>query len=113
MAQAKKSKQTKAKKKPNKAAGKGTHWTKMEVAMLMALLEKGNSAADIAKKLSRPLNSVESKIYRERKKPVEVKPAPKLVVEKPVEKLVEKPVEAPKPVSKWEKFFNWLLGSGK
>ena len=109
MAQAKKSKQTKAKKKPNKAAGKGAHWTKMEVAMLMALLEKGNSAADIAKKLSRPLNSVEGKIYRERKKPVEVKPAPKPVAEKPV----EKPVEAPKPVSKWEAFFNWLLGSGK
>lgn len=109
MAQAKKSKQTKAKKKPNKSAEKGAHWTKMEVAMLMAMLEKGNSATDIAKKLSRPLKSVESKIYRERKKPVEVKPAPRLVVENPV----EKPVEAPKPVSKWEKFFNWLLGSGK
>ena len=109
MAQAKKSKQTKAKKKPNKAAGKGAHWTKMETAMLMALLEKGNSAADIAKKLSRPLNSVESKIYRERKKTVAPEPVQEPVVEKPV----EKPVEAPTPVSKWEKFFNWLLGSGK
>lgn len=109
MAQAKKSKQTKAKKKPNKAAGKGAHWTKMETAMMLALLGKGNSASDIAKKLSRPLKSVESKIYRERKKPVKAKPAPELVVEKPV----EKPVEAPKPVSKWEAFFNWLLGTGK
>ena len=102
MAQAKKSKQTKAKKKPNKAAGKGAHWTKMETAMMLALLDKGNSAADIAKKLSRPLKSVESKIYRERKKP-----APNFV------KPVEKPVEVSQPVSKWEKFFNWLLGTGK
>jgi hypothetical protein len=109
MTKAKKSKQTKAKKQPNKAAGKGAHWTKMEVAMMLALLKKDNSAVEIAKKLDRPLKSVESKIYRERKKPVEVKPAPELVVEKPV----EEPVETPKPVSKWEAFFNWLLGTGK
>jgi len=109
MTKAKKSKQSKSKKTPNKAAGKGVHWTKMETAMLMALLEKGNSAAEIAEKLSRPLNSVESKIYRERKKPVEQKPARKPVAAKPV----EKPVETPQPVSKWEAFFNWLLGTGK
>jgi hypothetical protein len=110
MAQAKKSKQTKAKQKPNKAAGKGAHWTKMETAMMLALLKKDNSAVEIAKKLGRPLKSVESKIYRERQKqPAAQEPVQEAVVEKPV----EEPVEAPKPVSKWEAFFNWLLGSGK
>lgn len=96
-----KSKQTKAKKKNVKKVEKGAHWSKAEIATMIDLLEKKVTAAEIAVKLKRPLKSIESKIYRERKKgPI-------------TEKLFEEPVEEPKSESKWQEFFNWVLRTGK
>ena len=115
MAKAKKSKQTKAKKKPAKTAGKGVHWTKEEVTTLMAFVEKGMSLADIAQNLGRPPKSVENKIYRERKN------APKTKKKKAVKdtnvlkvvETVEQPTETAVPPNKLKAFFRWLLGIGK
>lgn len=101
MATAKQSKQTKAKKVTNKKREKGAHWSKSEITTMLLLLEKDATAAEIAVKLKRPLKSIESKIYRERKKGTIS------------EELLKEPVEEPKSKSKWQEFFNWVLRTGK
>ena len=122
MARAKKSKQTKAKKKPAKPAGKGVHWTKEEVETLMVFLESGMSVPDIAQNLKRPEKSVESKIYRERKnvpkrqKKKAVKDTNVLKVSESNLQILEafkEPDEAAVPPNKFKAFFRWLLGIGK
>ena len=105
MTKVKKPKQTKSNQQAVKKREKGAHWTKTEITTMVLLLEKDVTAAEIAVKLNRPLKSIESKIYRERKKGT--------IAEKPLEESIEQPVEEPKLESKWQEFFNWVLRTGK
>ena len=132
MAKAKRSKQTKAKKKPVKPAGKGVHWTKEEVVTLMAFVEKGLSFAQIAQNLNRPRKSVESKIYRERLVQRQKANTPKIVKQVPKKKAIkdtqalkvqesvlsvqetnEEKVDNLVPPNKFKTFIRWLLGIRK
>ena len=105
MTKVKKPKQTKANQETVKKKEKGAHWSKTEIATMLKLLEKNVTAAEIAVKLNRPQKSIESKIYRERKKGT----IPEKLFEEPVEELVEEQ----KLESKWQEFFNWVLRTGK
>lgn len=105
MTKVKKPKQTKANQETVKKKEKGAHWSKTEIATMLELLEKNVTAAEIAVKLKRPQKSIESKIYRERKKGA--------ISEKLFEEPVEELVEEPKLESKWQEFFNWVLRTGK
>lgn len=100
-----KSKQTKAKKKTNKKAGKGAHWSKIEIATMLELLKKGVTVAEISIKLNRSRKSIENKIYRERKD--------ETIIEEFLKEPAETIAEEPKSESQWQKFFNWVLRIGK
>ena len=100
-----KSKQTKAKKATVQKKGKGAHWTKTEIATMLDLLEKGITVDEISIKLQRSRKSIENKIYRERKQGT--------IIEEFLKEPVEEIAEELKFESKWQKFFNWVLRTGK
>ena len=103
-----KSKQTKAKKATAQKKGKGAHWTKTEIATMLDLLEKGITVDEISIKLQRSRKSIENKIYRERRQGTII-----VDIEAAMKEPVEEVAEELKFESKWQKFFNWVLRTGK
>ena len=103
-----KSKQTKAKKATAQKKRKGVHWTKTEIATMLDLLEKGITVDEISIKLQRSRKSIENKIYRERRQGTII-----VDIEAAMKEPVEEIAEELKFESKWQKFFNWVLRTGK
>ena len=105
MTKVKKSKQTKSNQEPVKKREKGAHWTKTEITKMLDLLEKGVTVDEISIKLKRSRKSIENKIYRERRQGT--------IIEEFLKEPVEEIAEKLKFESKWQKFFNWVLRTGK